>query len=223
MADHPRSRGVYPTSSGPAPTSRGSSPLARGLQATTDAWPEITGIIPARAGFTATCGRRMAVCSDHPRSRGVYTRCAGRSWPGRGSSPLARGLPLARLRQYVSYGIIPARAGFTQRIWTLSSASGDHPRSRGVYVALSADSRRPSGSSPLARGLHVDMVRVHEPVRIIPARAGFTFIPISPACPIADHPRSRGVYVRVPSPSEKRSGSSPLARGLRLPNGGRPQ
>ena len=114
------------------------------------------------------------MCSDHPRSRGVYTRCAGRSWPGRGSSPLARGLPLARLRQYVSYGIIPARAGFTQRIWTLSSASGDHPRSRGVYVALSADSRRPSGSSPLARGLLYYIWLCDLGYGIIPARAGFT-------------------------------------------------
>ena len=50
---------------------------------------------------------------DHPRSRGVYFPGA----PGKGfimgSSPLARGLPIARMDHDLGRGIIPARAGFT--------------------------------------------------------------------------------------------------------------
>ena len=51
-----------------------------------------------------------------------------------GSSPLARGLrPIPRPLPY-SYGIIPARAGFTVLIYDPYKERQDHPRSRGVYV-----------------------------------------------------------------------------------------
>ena len=54
-------------------------------------------------------------------------------------------------------------------------------------------------------------------VRIIPARAGFTWYnpPSAPLHP--DHPRSRGVYVQMARSCVSRTGSSPLARGLLLP------
>ena len=53
----------------------------------------------------------------------------------------------------------------------------------------------PVGSSPLARGLLPVWARPEDLIRIIPARAGFTFT--RPACTAVqrDHPRSRGVYV----------------------------
>ena len=72
-----------------------------------------------------------------------------------------------------------------------------------------------TGSSPLARGLRL-LRGVDIPVKgIIPARAGFTTRrpTRSPLC--ADHPRSRGVYMTTVAPSSARTGSSPLARGLR--------
>ena len=50
----------------------------------------------------------------------------------------------------------------------------DHPRSRGVYSEEKLKSRTENGSSPLARGLQLeDLVEIW-PLRIIPARAGFT-------------------------------------------------
>ena len=70
------------------------------------------------------------------------------------------------------------------------------------------------GSSPLARGLllygRTDLLAV----RIIPARAGFTFRFTSPDASFADHPRSRGVYAHDLFPDREYDGSSPLARGL---------
>ena len=73
------------------------------------------------------------------------------------------------------------------------------------------------GSSPLARGLRVP---VHDElcrVGIIPARAGFT-APLRPSYRTSpDHPRSRGVYAIFSFRAHKNEGSSPLARGLRLP------
>ena len=53
-----------------------------------------------------------------------------------------------------------------------------------------------------------------EVTRIIPARAGFTFVGAGHDPLLEDHPRSRGVY----DPTRRRKapppGSSPLARGL---------
>ena len=50
----------------------GSSPLARGLPDDVIREGNVRGIIPARAGFTASCGGTGPAASDHPRSRGVY-------------------------------------------------------------------------------------------------------------------------------------------------------
>ena len=173
---------------------RGSSPLARGLRHSHSSTSSDVGIIPARAGFTwSTCTGSRA-WTDHPRSRGVY-RSRKPSRPMRtGSSPLARGLR-DRARVRADGGrIIPARAGFTALPPSDHPAPGDHPRSRGVYVAPVTGPPPPRGSSPLARGL-----------------PGSRSEPRSGA---RDHPRSRGVYRGVYGLVVTVRGSSPLARGL---------
>ena len=73
LRDHPRTRGVYPL---PAPVHvapPGSSPHTRGLRdrVTGVTWP--LGIIPAHAGFTTGSSRMRLSCTDHPRTRGVYS------------------------------------------------------------------------------------------------------------------------------------------------------
>ena len=50
--DHPRSRGVYRQYRDMQVNVAGSSPLARGLLSRMGQFYSITGIIPARAGFT---------------------------------------------------------------------------------------------------------------------------------------------------------------------------
>ena len=98
------------------------------------------------------------------------------------------------------------------------STGGDHPRSRGVYVAAVALTGMGTGSSPLARGLQRSDGSSSLLARIIPARAGFTPANQQESSSETDHPRSRGVYMDwVPEPSSP-SGSSPLARGLRRHN-----
>ena len=73
---------------------------------------------------------------------------------------------------------------------------------------------RPVGSSPLARGLRPTLSPLDLGGRIIPARAGFTGGLGGGDRLTADHPRSRGVYVRNWRPNRVSLGSSPLARGL---------
>ena len=192
--DHPRSRGVYSTSSGTRRSNLGSSPLARGLRGPGDPDPTITGIIPARAGFTRGTVRSR-------RSR----------W---GSSPLARGLLGGGFRPHPPARIIPARAGFTSSGGAYSARTTDHPRSRGVYWVGRSAGEWFGGSSPLARGLRRREGGEALYVRIIPARAGFTAGRRSTRSGRPDHPRSRGVYLLPHISIPPRGGSSPLARGL---------
>ena len=212
------------------------SPLTRGLRL--GALIAATGvrIIPARAGFTSTPpgggawptgssplarGLRARVHprhrppQDHPRSRGVYSRCTPRTARRSGSSPLARGLQVLRSHPYPGKRIIPARAGFTHFDFPSGSCALDHPRSRGVYSPIGAITRACVGSSPLARGLPPTRVYYSRIHRIIPARAGFTRAHRSRGGHLQDHPRSRGVYYRPLASVFNRLGSSPLARGLR--------
>ena len=153
---------------------------------------------------------------DHPRSRGVYRTLARFISVSRGSSPLARGLPMSWGESRVDARIIPARAGFTARRRSRSWPAPDHPRSRGVYPRRTSGRMRHRGSSPLARGLRGGVHRPGDRRRIIPARAGFTCSPGRTPRRARDHPRSRGVYGPCSTSGSRAPGSSPLARGLHL-------
>ena len=131
-----------------------------------------------------------------------------------GSSPLARGLLGRRCDRAGAQGIIPARAGFTCAHTPTQPPSADHPRSRGVYSQSWFYGTPAEGSSPLARGLPFREARENARVRIIPARAGFTWASASGHRAAQDHPRSRGVYPFDRLPVSGGGGSSPLARGL---------
>ena len=152
----------------------GSSPLARGLLSSARRSLVVIGIIPARAGFTRRFQDYGLVGQDHPRSRGVYSSCCRQRTAPRGSSPLARGLLAAAVTLLVPLGIIPARAGFTERLARPEGCRPDHPRSRGVYTSTRANTVEPAGSSPLARGLLPQSHSLRRRAGIIPARAGFT-------------------------------------------------
>ena len=253
--DHPRSRGVYTATPIVLKPELGSSPLARGLLVGDRRGSGNVRIIPARAGFTTCCCCPILALPDHPRSRGVYCTVVMIRVSFRGSSPLARGLhvehttfptpariiparagfttkrlvmfviadgssPLARGLRCVRWswwcvvGIIPARAGFTTPPAGGPDLPRDHPRSRGVYAEPVDDDIQRQGSSPLARGLRANSGGMGRGGGIIPARAGFTGFLQVRLGGLADHPRSRGVYL---GPKERRFGlvgSSPLARGL---------
>mgnify|MGYP000977896295 CR=1 FL=1 len=172
--DHPRSRGVYRLRTKMREIMPGSSPLARGLRPGAGGVVGVDGIIPARAGFTGRVRRTGGCNQDHPRSRGVYKLLPLILTPGRGSSPLARGLPHVGINSASGSRIIPARAGFTAYNIAGNNIATDHPRSRGVYYPQSTDMVDRNGSSPLARGLLIRVEIKYCQAGIIPARAGFT-------------------------------------------------
>ena len=184
-----RRPGIIPARAGFTPSTRrqshstsGSSPLARGLHRGHRLLGQRNGIIPARAGFTRRCAGRMCPGPDHPRSRGVYAARGASEIGYVGSSPLARGLPVRSWRSWRSPGIIPARAGFTPTTPLRNRWKADHPRSRGVYYAVSWTGAPFAGSSPLVRGLLDQGESDHVGGRIIPARAGFTYRPVCRHC-----------------------------------------
>ena len=172
--DHPRSRGVYVTVTTVQRSRAGSSPLARGLPGRPARHAGEGGIIPARAGFTAASSWAALAAPDHPRSRGVYRPDGVPAGGPQGSSPLARGLRVSCFGFVRTFGIIPARAGFTSASGPPPLTPADHPRSRGVYPLPSLASLLSPGSSPLARGLPALLIGSAPVSRIIPARAGFT-------------------------------------------------
>ena len=135
LTDHPRSRGVYDEATAHLDIVSGSSPLARGLPHVVRSVGIADGIIPARAGFTRRRPSPDPCSPDHPRSRGVYTTMRSRFSEFTGSSPLARGLRRRGVSFSGPQGIIPARAGFTEKIRRTPTGGVDHPRSRGVYIS----------------------------------------------------------------------------------------
>ena len=118
------------------------------------------GIIPARAGFTFGLSVTKGEIEDHPRSRGVYPGDLILFTTPEGSSPLARGLRSRMNSWHFLKGIIPARAGFTGSRYSAIARMEDHPRSRGVYFTASKYLCFCSGSSPLARGLHLRILGI---------------------------------------------------------------
>ena len=149
----------------------------------------------------------------HPRSRGEHRGGVQAPAHADGSSPLARGTLGPRCQRARPVRFIPARAGNTQRLARRPRHGPVHPRSRGEHRRWVVSSSRPSGSSPLARGTPYTVARTNLVLRFIPARAGNTPMGRGWPAPSTVHPRSRGEHAVTPHDREKRTGSSPLARG----------
>ena len=174
----------------------GSSPLSRGIRRSIDPARAARRIIPALAGNTTHRCSFTLSSTDHPRSRGEYAVDAEVAGDLGGSSPLSRGILTQAGYGTELRGIIPALAGNTPDPSSATTATGDHPRSRGEYGCLSQVSYWLGGSSPLSRGIHYPLQEAPHRVRIIPALAGNTAPRGAFSATGGDHPRSRGEYPR---------------------------
>ena len=191
-AAHPRSCGANYVYSTRGVFGRGSSPLVRGQHSCDPTPSSPLRIIPARAGPTRG-GRPHCNCgTDHPRSCGANFGLMYVAVPVTGSSPLVRGQPATDNVAAGDVRIIPARAGPTYITVDFDRASTDHPRSCGANVLSRLRWRGHFGSSPLVRGQLVLQLQRQRHARIIPARAGPTFLRGCKYPIYADHPRSCG-------------------------------
>ena len=116
-------------------------------------------------------------------------------------------------------GLIPARAGTTQCPRYGVHLPWAHPRSRGDHLTSIVTRPRRKGSSPLARGPQRNEGENAVETGLIPARAGTTFELFVGGGGEGAHPRSRGDHKTAPTLAQLPPGSSPLARGPRLPSG----
>ena len=173
----------------------GSSPLARGVQLLSDASNQNPRIIPACAGNT-TIVYVLLLPGDHPRLRGEYQNQEKRLTCSLGSSPLARGIQLLKIRFLLSMRIIPACAGNTWVLRFNCRVDRDHPRLRGEYYKNFWNCSIVVGSSPLARGIHSQISKLRTCDRIIPACAGNTELLTIVKEKEKDHPRLRGEYTK---------------------------
>ena len=164
-------------------------------------------MIPAAPGATG-------VEPGKPRTCGVYSGAQTAGPTARGSSPHTRGLRHTSRARGQPGGIIPAHAGFTRGSPGCRPSAADHPRTRGVYMAVVLDAGSGPGSSPHTRGLQAHWLVLRVRGRIIPAHAGFTVSAPSTSSACRDHPRTRGVYWNTEMMNSATGGSSPHTRGL---------
>ena len=130
-----------------------------------------------------------------------------------GSSPHARGTPRLLVLFSSVAGIIPACAGNTSDRAVGCRLVRDHPRMRGEHTSVLAILFLMRGSSPHARGTPDRPIRGRRGPGIIPACAGNTPYPSSPAASNGDHPRMRGEHMFITFSHTYSVGSSPHARG----------
>ena len=191
----------------------GSSPHARGAPARASICQSGRRIIPACAGSTRRPGPSWVRTRDHPRMRGEHVSQQNASPTGWGSSPHARGAPLARAVGERREGIIPACAGSTRGRTRPSRAWRDHPRMRGEHKLPVPTMHERMGSSPHARGARRGVFERGPERGIIPACAGSTRRRKGQDMLDEDHPRMRGEHSEEAPSVTSAVGSSPHARG----------
>ena len=146
--------------------STGSSPHARGTHAGVVDHARGLRIIPACAGNTSARMAASNAVRDHPRMRGEHTKSGHTRMGIAGSSPHARGTRSWPWRGCPCSRIIPACAGNTPQDSGPNSPTGDHPRMRGEHHAGLGVALDGGGSSPHARGTHLQSVAISRDIWI---------------------------------------------------------
>ena len=174
LGAHPRACGENcrcPRESGGEP---GSSPRVRGKLRRGILGHPRRGLIPARAGKTATRSPGCTHPGAHPRACGENPAAGADAARGHGSSPRVRGKLHRRRRPRHPRGLIPARAGKTGGSVCRSRSPRAHPRACGENVPWGEAAPLAFGSSPRVRGKLRAWSLKDIDARLIPARAGKT-------------------------------------------------
>ena len=137
-------------------SSSGSSPRERGAPDRRAGQGVERRLIPARAGSTSWTPTRVSNCSAHPRASGEHQGRVGSA---------------AAMRR-----LIPARAGSTRRRRRWCTGTPAHPRASGEHTQDVGHLEPNYGSSPRERGARPRHLRGAGRLRLIPARAGSTWL-----------------------------------------------
>ena len=192
--DHPRTRGEYRMSAHSPKSNWGSPPHTRGIRVIKELRPTWVGITPAHAGNTIGSYLSQYLAKDHPRTRGEYIDMYKVALEDVGSPPHTRGILVAQRYRWRRDGITPAHAGNTASIASATCSVGDHPRTRGEYLAHSAVVVIYPGSPPHTRGIRKVNAQEIPNGGITPAHAGNTGFFSRWKIKSWDHPRTRWEY-----------------------------
>ena len=217
-AVHPRRRGEHFRQLANGGGDSGSSPQARGTRLVLLLRHAGQRFIPAGAGNTRRPAAPAPPDTVHPRRRGEHGFVQGGVEEVAGSSPQARGTLDVAEAGRAADRFIPAGAGntFSNAFCVLRNAV--HPRRRGEHAVRHTRYTVHAGSSPQARGTHQAQPAIDAHVRFIPAGAGNTCSRMTAPRLSSVHPRRRGEHTGPMAYSLPGSGSSPQARGTRVPN-----
>ena len=174
VRDHPRTRGEYRMSAHSPKSNWGSPPHTRGIRVIKELRPTWVGITPAHAGNTIGSYLSQYLAKDHPRTRGEYIDMYKVALEDVGSPPHTRGILVAQRYRWRRDGITPAHAGNTASIASATCSVGDHPRTRGEYLAQSVVVVIYPGSPPHTRGIPCTICCCSDISGITPAHAGNT-------------------------------------------------
>jgi len=152
-----------------------------------------TRFIPAGAGNTRKYQPWTPCNPVHPRRCGEHASNVSEAYGRCGSSPQVRGTHLLAVCMELAYRFIPAGAGNTIRVCSMSAAVSVHPRRCGEHLNSPLIVALPPGSSPQVRGTR-DQDQKH-PI----------FTPV--------HPRRCGEHDGVLVDARDALGSSPQVRG----------
>ena len=189
---HPRVGGENPASTLGVSMGAGSSPRGRGKPRERDACFVGLGLIPAWAGKTFAPTPKSIHGEAHPRVGGENEIARAEDVNANGSSPRGRGKPVMSTTDSAVTGLIPAWAGKTSSALRRPRPSPAHPRVGGENVAVRADSRWSSGSSPRGRGKRLGGRFRVLAGGLIPAWAGKTTRGFLPPRNTPAHPRVGG-------------------------------
>ena len=192
---HPRAGGADYEPESDCLVLTGSSPRGRGGLLAQVEGAVAPGLIPARAGRTASACRRHPIRRAHPRAGGADSEGPDSDTLRRGSSPRGRGGRVPPDQAVAVSGLIPARAGRTPTfIRPAFGGAGSSPRGRGGREVLAED---------------------HPGLGLIPARAGRTWKGSPKGFGKGAHPRAGGADSSFARPASVWMGSSPRGRGGR--------
>ena len=214
---HPRSRGENGLHSIPIVRALGSSPRGRGKLRTSPRVHAGGGLIPARAGKTASPGTTCGLTWAYPRSRGENRRSGQEARFETGSSPRGRGKRGCDSGGRGHRGLIPTRAGKTRLRFRRARTPRAHPHAGGENAGVAACARAPMGSSPRGRGKHQPRRARHPRDGLIPTRAGKTRPEQCDKPRRGAHPHAGGENVSAGMFRSSMMGSSPRGRGKRSP------
>ena len=210
---HPRVCGENGDMGSPQAGGLGSSPRVRGKRDSAQRRGGPRGLIPACAGKTRPHRWRPRSTGAHPRVCGENAIRAETVNGLRGSSPRVRGKPAAVAWGAVWPGLIPACAGKTGRFSACAAITTAHPRVCGENGDGDCAVGGAPGSSPRVRGKPRGRRGPGGVGGLIPACAGKTSPPWSPARPRRAHPRVCGENVVAAVAALVAAGSSPRVRG----------